>query len=78
MIEGDLAPLPKPSGAPAPSAPNAGGPAVELQSMGLHLSAEANREPHRRQVLKLFDEISERFGAAMPTCRSTRRTLPLV
>ena len=28
--------------------------------MGLHLAAEANREPHRRQLLKLFER---NFGA---------------
>jgi len=59
VIEGDPAPaVAKPSTALSPNAPAPA--AVELQSMGLHLSAEANREPHRRQLLKLFER---QFGA---------------
>jgi hypothetical protein len=60
VIEGELEAVTKPSAVPAPSAPVGGASAVELQSMGLHLSAEANREPHRRQLLKLFER---NFGA---------------
>ena len=61
VIEGELEPVPKPSAAPALGVPAPGAPAVvELQSMGLHLAAEANREPHRRQMLKLFER---NFGA---------------
>jgi len=59
VIEGDPATaVVKPGTALSPNAPAPA--AVELQSMGLHLSAEANREPHRRQLLRLFER---QFGA---------------
>jgi len=58
VIEGDAAAAAKPGAALAPSSPPQR--AVELQSMGLHLSAEANREPYRRQLLKVFER---NFGA---------------